>query len=188
VLNLLRVFSVLIFSAHVALFVLTLIPDVRLSWWAVLPLHLGTMVSFGAMVLALASRSYALRVPEPGLSRLERDWRAASTVPLRVWIVGILGAALLLCVTTHFAAPINAGASVKDGKFVLQSHGRVIGELTEEEYWRIKTEEERMFTSVCLVFSWLPLVFFGLGPGEGGLVPTSTISAQDSGQPKSGSA
>ena len=50
--------------------------------------------------------------------------------------------------------------SIQDGKFVLQSHGRLIRALTEPEYTAFKANEIRGFSGHWMVFYFVPFAYF----------------------------
>ncbi len=173
----LRVFSAMVFMAMAAMVIgLTALSDVLTDWrgWPgllVAVLASGTAVLIGSAVLTLVRRKRDLRRRRPELNRWENDVDVMATIPLRVWFVEIIGGVVLFALMTRSAVPMEGAPEFRDGKYVLHSHGRVIREITEEEFHRAEVDEVRNFAAFWLVAAWGPLVFFWLGPGRSVTLP-----------------
>ena len=79
------------------------------------------------------------------------------------WVValGVLIFAYAIVNFVFFILAAQGGSpSIRDGKFVLQNHGRLIRELTASEYASFKANEIRGFSGHWLVFYFMPFAFF----------------------------
>ncbi|MHC4404738.1 MAG: hypothetical protein ACYTG0_34235 [Planctomycetota bacterium] len=70
----------------------------------------------------------------------------------------ILTVILFACATVNFIVAMvlleGAGPEQReDGSYVLKDHGRILRELTEEEYWRYRSYEARLFAGHWVLFS-----------------------------------
>lgn len=79
------------------------------------------------------------------------------------WVVA-LGIAICAYAAVNFAlfivATADGGASVRDGRFVLENHGRFVRELTKGEYAALKAHEIRGFSGHWMVFYYVPFAYF----------------------------
>ncbi len=58
----------------------------------------------------------------------------------------------------------GGGPSIRAGKFVLESHGRFIRDLTATEYTAFKANELRGFSGHWLIFYYVPFIYFLFNP------------------------
>lgn len=54
----------------------------------------------------------------------------------------------------------DGGPGMRDGKFVRQSHGRVISEITEAEYHQLQAYVARGFSGHWMLFYYAPMISF----------------------------
>lgn len=72
--------------------------------------------------------------------------------------------AVVVYTAVNFAVFINlmeGTPEVKNGRYYLHHHGQIIREITEVEYGRFRAYEVRGFSGHWMLFSLLPMVFFG---------------------------
>ena len=62
---------------------------------------------------------------------------------------------LLFLVQSHMAGP-----GIRNGQYVLQSHGRIIRAITESEYMKLKAAELRLFAAGWIFFYFVPTVYW----------------------------
>jgi hypothetical protein len=71
---------------------------------------------------------------------------------------------LALVVIAHFVALLlqtGTGApAIKDGQYVLDSHGRVLKVLTQPEYLALKEAELRVFTTMMISGYFMPMMYW----------------------------
>lgn len=135
-------------AVHVtALLGLDISEKVPLVW----SLHAGIFVVF--IPFALMSRK--VFGPKPSFAQLREHF------PL--WVV-VLGSVIFAYAIVNFLLFILAthggNPSIQDGKFVLQSHGHLVRELTANEYASLKANELRGFSGHWLVFYFMPFAYF----------------------------
>jgi len=114
-------------------------------------LHLGIFVVFIPMVLTSQKRLGS----KVSFAKLRAVFPA--------WVV-TFGLVLAVYVALNFLFTMislrEGGPGMQNGKFVLQSHGRFIRELTATEYTALKANEVRGFSGHWLIFYYIPLVYF----------------------------
>ena len=114
-------------------------------------LHVGIFVVFVPFVLS--SRKYL------GTKPTFSEVRAA----FPGWAIAVfiaIFAYALVNFLIFMAATEGGSPSIRDGKYVLDSHGKVIRELTEAEYFSFKANELRGFSGHWLVFYFAPFAYF----------------------------
>jgi hypothetical protein len=116
--------------------------------WA---LHLGVFVVF----LPFAFLSRKVLGTKPSFAQIKEHFPG--------WVVA-LGVVIMAYVAVNFlrfvVATQGGSPSIQDGKFVLQSHGKLIGEITASEYTAFKANEVRGFSGHWLVFYFVPFAYF----------------------------
>lgn len=115
-------------------------------------------VKFDATVeLGMALGAIALSVPialfeSRSLESKRAFWRDAMRA-LPAWARGIVTVFWLVAIA-HFVWFFFSGhrgvPTIKDGQFIIDSHGRIIKVLTEHEYWALKGEEVRSLASLMV--------------------------------------
>jgi hypothetical protein len=151
----------------------TFVPSNRLSISDAWPLHLGAILVFGAMVVILARNQKSKRpLRNPGESYFEwwgnaknsnREYMAeiVHSIPLRLRILCV---AIFIYNLVNFALFIKnsqgGGPSVENGKYYLTSHGHIIRELSEQEFYYFRAHELRGFSGHWILFSLVPAVYF----------------------------
>jgi hypothetical protein len=151
----------------------TFIPITNLSMSNAWPLHLGAIVVFGAMVMILVAKKKGKRpARESGESYL--TWWSNSiyedqnymTVIIRSvpMTIRILCAGVFLYTLVNFALfMINSeggGPFAENDKYYLKSHGHIIRELSEQEFYRFRAYELRGFSGHWILFSLIPTIYF----------------------------
>ena len=128
----------------------------QLPWiWA---LHFGIFLVFGPFVL-----DYRKAFPrKPALAELRArfpDWVMA--LGLGVFLYALANFAL-------FMGKTGGGNPVlRDGQYLLLSHGRLIRELSSSEYDGLRLNEVRGFSGHWLLFYFVPMAYFLLRRGTG---------------------
>lgn len=125
--------------------------DVAAHFSGVWLLHLGIFAVFIPLVLLyrrdLGSRTSLLRI--------------ATTLPR---LVTILGAAIFAYAIVNFmlfmAATEGGNPTIHDGKYLLLNHGKLIREISSEEYSAFKANEVRGFSGHWLVFYYVAAACF----------------------------
>jgi hypothetical protein len=163
--------ALLILASSVVFHFATYIPAIPLSMQMAWPLHLATMAVFATMVLSLAAQQQ----PQPNKQAqgLFGSWRAANQqnkefqsrllgcVPLPLRIA--CGTAFIYAFINYvlFIALMEGGSpSVKNGNYILHSHGHKIRDITKEEYQRFRAYEVRGFSGHWIIFSLVPMTYF----------------------------
>jgi len=62
---------------------------------------------------------------------------------------------VLFLTQSHASAP-----EIKDGKYVLSDHGRIVRALTQSEYFRLKGAELRLFATGWMFFYFVPTAYW----------------------------
>jgi hypothetical protein len=137
------------------------------------PLHVGAMIVFGAMVITLAAKQKGARpLHKPGESYFA--WWSSSQSASRTYMaqiiksvsmtIRILCAAVFIYTLVNFALFIKysegGGPFTENGKYYLKSHGHIIRELSEQEFYRFRSYELRGFSGHWILFSFIPAVYF----------------------------
>ena len=114
-------------------------------------LHVGIFFVFVPLVFS-SRKAFGAR---PSLSEIRKAFPA--------WVVA-LGTLILAYAALNFflfmLATDGGSPSIKDGKFILQSHGKFIRDLSASEYAAFKANEVRGFSGHWLVFYFLPFAYF----------------------------
>ena len=114
-------------------------------------LHVGIFVVFIPLVISSRKAFGA----NPSFSAIRAAFPA--------WVVA-LGIVIFAYAALNFLLFILAtdggSPSIKDGKFILQSHGQFIRELSSAEYATCKANEVRGFSGHWLAFYFVPFVYF----------------------------
>jgi hypothetical protein len=160
---------VLSFAVHI----ITFMPTSRLMMSDVWPLHIGAIIVFGMMVISLARDQKKKRsARRPGESYF--TWLSNSKSENQKYLAEIIRSTpiilRILCITVFIYTMINfalfikhsegGGPSEENGRYYLTSHGRIIRELSEQEYHRFCLYELRGFSGHWILFSLLPTVYF----------------------------
>ena len=119
-------------------------------------LHLGIFVVFIPMAI------YQRR------TRRNENWRASLDVTPR-WaqyaVMAFLAYALINFALFFFLSE-GGVPSVRDGKYVLHNHGKVVRELSEDEYELQKAYVLRGFSGHWMIFYLVPALFFSFRSPE----------------------
>src|SRR5450432_143420 len=79
------------------------------------------------------------------------------------WVVPVAKLLGLIC-AIHFVIFLveshAASLQIKDGEFVLNSHGRIVKVLTQSEYWHVKGAELRMFATGWIFFYFVQTMYW----------------------------
>lgn len=163
--------ALLILASSVLFHFATYIPTISVSMQMAWPLHLATMAVFATMVFSLVAQQK--RQPKKAAKGLFGSWRAANQqnkefqskllrcVPLGLRIA--CGTAFIYAFINFmlFIALMEGGSpSVKNGKYILHSHGHKIRDITKEEYQRFRAYEVRGFSGHWIIFSIVPMTYF----------------------------
>ena len=62
---------------------------------------------------------------------------------------------ILFLVQSHAASP-----QIRDGQYVLDSHGQIVKALTQSEYFKLKSAELRMFAAGWVFFYFVPTAYW----------------------------
>lgn len=114
-------------------------------------LHLGVFVVCIPLVLSIQK----VFGPRPTIAQVRAAFPG--------WVVA-LGVAVLAYVVVNFllfVVAADAGSpSIRDGKFVLEDHGRFVRELTSIEYTAFKAKEVRGVSGHWLYFYYMAFAYF----------------------------
>ena len=117
-------------------------------------LHVGIFVVFIPFVLS----SRKVLGESPTFAEIRTAFPA--------WVL-VLGGVIFAYAVINFLlfafATEGGGPSIRDGKFILQSHGRLIREISPTEYAAFKANQVRGFSGHWLVFYYVPFAFFAFG-------------------------
>jgi hypothetical protein len=128
------------------------------EWPGVMFLHVAMFLPFGA-ALWYASRAGGEKKSLDPIVHSAPRWMQGLTVGLFAYAIFNFGMFLTLSE--------GGGPTVRDGKYLLTSHGRVIRELTEAEYHRQRAYEVRGFSGHWMVFASASLMLL-VGATRGG--------------------
>ncbi len=140
--------------ASVVVHLLTFVPGLPITMRQVGVLQVIVFVPFFAMIL----RSKPFQRPGSGWGALELlrhvpPWLLA--VAVSAFVYAMLNLAL-------FSGDSSAGGPVeRDGHSYRATHGRILAEISEDEYRHLQALEVRGFSGHWLVFYLLPVIFFG---------------------------
>ena len=125
--------------------------DVTVQFPFVWVLHAGVFAVFIPFVLS----SRKMLGAKPGFAEIRRSF------PLWVVVLGI-GVFAYAFVNFFIAMGLSEGGvpGIRGDKYVIESHGRLIRELTEGEYHLHKAYEIRGFSGHWLVFYYFPCAYF----------------------------
>ena len=121
--------------------------DVAARWPAVWGLHAGIFVVFLPFIFS----SKKMFGPKPRLrelSALVPPWVAAMALILMIYAV----CNFILFMTSG----LLGDAKFEDGRYVLMSHGRLVRELTQDEYVKSRAMEVRGFSGHWMLFYFVP--------------------------------
>ena len=114
-------------------------------------LHVGIFVVFVPFVLS----SRKVLGAKPSLSGMR------ALVPNWVFIAGAtISAYALLNFVLFIVATQGGNPAILDGRYVLQSHGHLIREITQSEYVAFRANELRGFSGHWLMFYFVPFAYF----------------------------
>ena len=114
-------------------------------------LHLGIFVVFIPFVL-LSRKVFG---PTPTQEKVFAQFPR--------WVI-VLGYVLFAYTIVNFLlfliASEGGGPAMRDGKYLLESHGRILREITASEYQHFRFNVNRGFSGHWIVFYFIPLAFF----------------------------
>ena len=164
------VFAFLVFASSAVAHVATFFPTIHVPTGMVGPQHFAMMAVFAAMIFSVAALHK--RQPKKTVKGLFANWRAANQqkkefeskliapvpFPLRV----ACAAAFLYAFINFFVSGVHMAGnpSVKNGNYFLESHGKKVRDITEEEYHRYQAFEVRFISGEWILFSIIPAVYF----------------------------
>lgn len=116
-------------------------------WW----LHVGIFVVFIPFVLS----SRKVLGARPGFAQMRAFF------PAWVIVVGVLLFAYVFVNFWLFMQATEGGSvSIRDGKYILADHGRLIRELTAAQYAAFQANEVRGFSGHWMAFYFGPFAYF----------------------------
>jgi hypothetical protein len=125
--------------------------DVAARIPAVSMLHVGIFVVFVPFVFSIRKR-FGNKVSLAALRGLVPGW------------VFVAGAAVFLYTLVNFALFMvetqGGSPAISQGKFILQSHGHLVREITQGEYTAFRANEVRGASGHWLMFYFLPFAYF----------------------------
>jgi len=151
-------FSLAVFLAALGLHVAGYVPGVQLAfdqvWWlavAVLACFVAMAAHWSLFDRAAVRKGQGEGDAEPWLLR---------RVPRWVWtVLGALFVYALASTAAYFAT--NEGrADIVKGKYVLTTHGRVVREVSEQEWQDARRLQVRGVSGLWLVFTAIPAAYF----------------------------
>jgi hypothetical protein len=137
----------------------TLQPDAIVPKWLIVPVFVFMFASFGGMMVTLLRRAYTrhgssmLAHGGPGSEGIRWPWQ---DIPIPALIITPIGIVVLLVAMSRLDMPPSDGVpGRRDGRPVLESHGRIVREITDEEYRQATAASVRMFACIGTIFVWL---------------------------------
>jgi len=113
-------------------------------------LHIGIFVVF--LPYVFASRKMLGARPTLALIRTQfPDW---------VVMIGLCLFAYTIANFVLFLLAVPGNPEIQEGKFLLVNHGRVLRELTADEYAALRTQHIRGFSGHWMFFYFVPAVYF----------------------------
>ncbi len=143
----------------------------------------GTTSNELSWIPALIIGALALHIPIPFLEHAWGDqtffWKGFArgmprwAVPCIIlfWLIAV-GHLVWFFVGSNAAAPI-----IKDGQYVLSSHGRIRGKLTQEEYLALKAGELRALAALTFAVYLQPLLYWWFPRRHATIVPSLPLSS-----------
>ncbi|HSA32642.1 MAG TPA: hypothetical protein P5077_02840 [bacterium] len=110
-------------------------------------LHLGAFVVFAPLVFYAKKDSNGNSLIFPHAP----EWVKTASISLFTYVVFNF---------LYFAISMEGSPSIEEGKYILHDHGRLIRELTAEEYHRFVAKELRGFSGHWLIFYFAPFAYF----------------------------
>lgn len=124
--------------------------DAIFRWWIVLlP---GWMALFVPIYVLEYPASRKLAFSLKGFARGMPSWVAPCA-----WLLSLI--ALAHFAWFHVHAPWGV-PEVRDGQYVLISHGHILKVLTQAEYVKLRAAGARMFASVMILFYFMPMMYW----------------------------
>jgi hypothetical protein len=123
-------------------------------------LHLGIFVVFVPMIFLMRREPGGGRVGWTQLKAMFPGWMLVLLVAVMVYAA--LNFALFIMGTE------GGSAMLRDGRYVLSEHGRVIREITREEYLGFEANVVRGFSGHWLVFYFVAAAYYLLRRPQGG--------------------
>lgn len=149
----------------------TFVPGIPVSAGPSFILHLTSMAAFGAMVFSIVALQQGQH--KKSGRGVAASWRSANQKnrEFQSRLFGIMPfpvrVACAISLMYSFATFILVGALmgvgtpfVKDGNYILHSHGKKIRDITKEEYQRYRNLEVRLFSGGWILFSIVPTAYF----------------------------
>jgi hypothetical protein len=152
-----RLISAFALIGEVSIIASTLQPTATVPKLLIVPAFILMLLSLGGMMVTLIRREYIREGPSmfsyggPGNEGSRWPW-----IPIPARIIAPVGIILLFILMSGFDMPTSEGGpALRDGRPVLESHGRVVREITEEEYRQANAAGVRMFACIGTAFVWL---------------------------------
>ena len=150
-----RLFTTAVLLGNGWVFVHALDPKSDLSIGQTWPLFVALIPAFGAMFLVVFRRAWKdiVRVGATSPEAGQVFWEA---IPWTTRIFVPVSTAILFFISGRIELPkqYEGQADRRDGKPVLNNHGRV-REITEEEHHEATRSEVCHFAGIAIVFSWI---------------------------------
>jgi hypothetical protein len=168
----LAIISGVIFLVSLVVHLATFVSPPSVSMESMWFIHLAIFVPFGSMVIIASVRqrkniknekmSLMYRYINQYVEGFEFIKRIFRTVPRPALIIGII---LAIYIPINFilfiGRSLEGSPHEDDGRYYLSDHGTYVRELTEEEYIQYQAYEVRGFSGHWMIFSYIPLVYFG---------------------------
>ena len=153
-----RILGSLALAANAVVFAYSQQPDAHISMAYTWPLLLLIFPAFGGMILSLIRRAYYQQGGwffangGPGSEGINPSFKA---IPMAAWFITPIGMAVLFLLLSQSNHAPEGVPSEREGMLVLENHGRVIREISEEEYHQAHAAHVGGFTVIGMIFSWL---------------------------------
>lgn len=128
---------------------LFMIQDFSFVW----VLHVGVFAVFVPFVFS-ARKNFGNTIPFQLLRELFPPWVLYAGKILMLYVVVNF---IIFMIRSEWASP-----SILNGKFMLTEHGKIIREITEDEYHFYKNNILRGFSGHWLIFYFVPFAYFRL--------------------------
>lgn len=165
--------SLTVLGISIACHISTFLPGSTASMSIAWPLHFGAMAVFAAMVISLRrrqERQQSVRRSGKGVFAYWWESRLANELETAGLLKAIPGPILLACIAFFIYTGINfalmqinlegGSPQAEKGRYYLKNHGRMIRELTREEFDRFQAYELREVSGHWILFSAFPALYF----------------------------
>ena len=150
--------SLAVFLVSLGLHIAGYVPGAPLSFDGVKWLSVAAFACFVLMAVHLSVLNRAIRRRVRSEDAVE-PWLGA-LIPRWVWNVGGLFFVYVIVSAAVYFAASEGQPRMKDGAFALTSHGRVVREVSEQEFRDAQRLEVRGVSGHWMLFSAIPAVYF----------------------------